>query len=141
MLRPELVQRKLHLIADDLGHLTGFGGITREELVADPIRLAAVERILERIVLRAIDVNEHLIAALAPARRRGPPASPTARRSSAPPITASTTPTSPTASPAAPASATSWSTSTTTSTIPSSTRPSAPRWKTTAATSRRCGLS
>lgn len=65
MLRPELVQRKLHLIADDLGHLGTFREVTREELVEDPIRLAAVERILERIVLRAIDVNEHLIASLA----------------------------------------------------------------------------
>lgn len=65
MLRPELVRRKLHLIADDLGHLGAFREVTREELVADPLRLAAVERILERIVLRAIDVNEHLIASLA----------------------------------------------------------------------------
>jgi uncharacterized protein YutE (UPF0331/DUF86 family) len=33
--------------------------------MADPVRLAAVERMLERIVLRAIDTNEHLISALA----------------------------------------------------------------------------
>ncbi len=62
MLRPEFVQRKLHLIADDLGHLGEFRDVTHDELVDDPIRLAAAERIIERIILRAIDVNEHLIA-------------------------------------------------------------------------------
>lgn len=36
-----------------------------DEFVADDIRLAAVERILERIVLRAIDVNEHILASRA----------------------------------------------------------------------------
>jgi uncharacterized protein YutE (UPF0331/DUF86 family) len=65
VLRPEFVERKLQLIADELDRLAAFRNISFEELVADPIRLAAVERILERIVLRAIDVNEHLIASLA----------------------------------------------------------------------------
>ena len=64
-LRPEFVERKLQLIAEDLGRLVGFRDVTLEELVADDIRLAAVERILERMVQRAIDVNEHLIGSLA----------------------------------------------------------------------------
>jgi uncharacterized protein YutE (UPF0331/DUF86 family) len=65
MLRPEFVERKLQLIAEELGLLTGFRDTTYDQLVNDAIRLAAVERMLERIVIRAIDVNEHLIAALA----------------------------------------------------------------------------
>ena len=65
MLRPEYVRRKLQLIADELGRLAQFRDVTYDDLVGDPLRLAAVERILERIVLRAIDVNEHLIASLA----------------------------------------------------------------------------
>src|SRR5687767_5568469 len=65
VLRPELVERKLQLITDDLGHLAAFRDDSLDELVADPLRLAAVERVLERIVLRAIDVNEHLVSALA----------------------------------------------------------------------------
>jgi uncharacterized protein YutE (UPF0331/DUF86 family) len=67
VLRPEFVRRKLQLIADELGKLIQFRDVSYEELVNDPVRLAAVERILERIVLRAIDVNEHLIASLATA--------------------------------------------------------------------------
>ena len=70
LLRREFVERKLQLIAEQLGRLTEFRDVSREELVADPIRLAAVERILERIVLRAIDVNEHLISALASGEER-----------------------------------------------------------------------
>lgn len=65
MVRPELVRRKLQLIAQDLGRLVRFKDITQEELTRDDVRLAAVERLLERIVMRAIDVNEHLISELA----------------------------------------------------------------------------
>lgn len=65
MLRREFVERKLQLIAEDLGRLASMREISFDDLIADEIRLAAVERILERIVLRAIDVNEHLISELA----------------------------------------------------------------------------
>ena len=64
-MRPEFVERKLQLIAEELGRLSGFADVSFEDLVSDPIRLAAVERILERIVLRAVDVNEHIISSLA----------------------------------------------------------------------------
>jgi uncharacterized protein YutE (UPF0331/DUF86 family) len=64
VLRPEFVERKLQLIVDDLGQLLAFRDTPYEDLVTDPIRLAAVERIVERMVQRAIDVNEHLISTL-----------------------------------------------------------------------------
>ena len=65
MIRPEFVRRKLQLIAEDLETLVGFRAETLPSLVGEPVKLAAVERMLERIVMRAIDVNEHLIAELA----------------------------------------------------------------------------
>jgi hypothetical protein len=65
VVRPEFIRRKLQLITDDLGQLALFRNISHADLVGDPIRLAALERIIERIVLRAIDVNEHVISALA----------------------------------------------------------------------------
>jgi uncharacterized protein YutE (UPF0331/DUF86 family) len=65
MLRPEIVRRKLQLIAEDLGQLAAFRDASYEEVTADFVKLAAVERMLERIVMRAIDVNEHLISELA----------------------------------------------------------------------------
>jgi uncharacterized protein YutE (UPF0331/DUF86 family) len=65
MLRPEFIRRKLQLIAEDLGRLAQFQDLTFQELIDDSLKLAAVERLLERIVMRAIDVNEHLISELA----------------------------------------------------------------------------
>lgn len=65
MLRPEFVTRKLQLITDDLGHLDTFRHVAHDALVADPLALATVERLIERIVMRAVDVNQHLVVALA----------------------------------------------------------------------------
>jgi uncharacterized protein YutE (UPF0331/DUF86 family) len=68
MLRPEFVRRKLHLIAEDLGRLARFRKESFAEVTGDFVKLAAVERLLERIVMRAIDVNEHLLGELATGR-------------------------------------------------------------------------
>ncbi|SFM59475.1 Uncharacterized conserved protein YutE, UPF0331/DUF86 family [Ectothiorhodospira mobilis] len=62
MIREDFIRRKLQLIGEDLGRLLRFKDLTLDELLADDIRLAAVERIIERIVMRAVDVNEHLLA-------------------------------------------------------------------------------
>lgn len=64
MLRPEFAQRKLHLIAEDLGRLLQYRDESWESITADFVKLAALERLIERIVMRAIDINEHLIAEL-----------------------------------------------------------------------------
>lgn len=65
MLRLEFLERKLQLIAEDLLRLSEFRRDSYEALISDPIRLAALERILERMVLRAIDANEHILSELA----------------------------------------------------------------------------
>jgi uncharacterized protein YutE (UPF0331/DUF86 family) len=66
--RAEFVQRKLQLIAEDLGRLAHLAGESYEAITSDFVKMAAVERIIERIVMRAIDVNEHLISELATGR-------------------------------------------------------------------------
>lgn len=68
MLRPEFVHRKLQLITDDLGHLDTFRRVSHDALVADPLALATVERPIERVVMRAVDVNQHLVVALTTGR-------------------------------------------------------------------------
>jgi len=70
VIRPEFVHRKLQLIADDLGRLVRFKDETLESLTGDDVKLAAVERMLERIVMRAVDVNEHLVSELATGEER-----------------------------------------------------------------------
>ncbi|MDZ7659454.1 type VII toxin-antitoxin system HepT family RNase toxin [Fodinibius sp.] len=64
MVRRELLGRKLRLIIDDLQLLVQFKDESLASLKRDEIKLAAVERMLERIVMRAIDVNEHLLSEL-----------------------------------------------------------------------------
>ena len=68
MVDREFVQRKLELITEELGHLVQFRGASFDEITGDFVKLAAVERILERIVNRAVDLNEHLIARTADGR-------------------------------------------------------------------------
>jgi hypothetical protein len=74
VVRAEFVQRKLQLIAEDLGRLAQLAGESYEAITSDFVKMAAVERIIERIVMRAIDVNEHLISSWPPAARSGSPA-------------------------------------------------------------------
>lgn len=62
MIRKAFVRRKLQLIADDLERLSRFANETLASLTEDDIKLAAVERVVERLVMRAIDINEHLIS-------------------------------------------------------------------------------
>ncbi len=64
MIRVDFVNRKCRLIAEDLSHLLHFKDDSLEEIAGDFIKLAAVERLLERIIMRAIDINLHLIGEL-----------------------------------------------------------------------------
>lgn len=64
MLNKEFVVRKIKLIQEELSRLEPFVGYTFDELSKDAIKLGAVERFLERIITRAIDINRHCIAEL-----------------------------------------------------------------------------
>lgn len=65
MIRKDFIKRKISLIQDDLVNLTIFSKYTFDEIAADFIKQAALERMLERIINRTIDINQHLIAELA----------------------------------------------------------------------------
>ncbi len=65
MVNPALVRRKMGLILEDLERLVEYRSFSLADMVGDYRRLAVVERLLERIISRAIDVNEHFIAELA----------------------------------------------------------------------------
>ena len=56
------INRKLDMIREDLERLKEFEGQTIAVIAKDPVSYAACERYLERIIGRAIDVNQHLIA-------------------------------------------------------------------------------
>lgn len=65
MIRKDFIQRKISLIQDDLAKLSKLADFTIKEVAVDFMKQATVERLLERIISRAIDINEHLIAELA----------------------------------------------------------------------------
>ncbi|MCI0680452.1 DUF86 domain-containing protein [bacterium] len=62
MINKELINRKLFLIAEDLERLREFTSLSFDEIAKDPVKHGATERYLERIIGRAIDINQHIIA-------------------------------------------------------------------------------
>ena len=62
MLNRDFVRRKISLIEDELTRLIEFEKLTLGEIASDYRTQAIVERLLERIIGRALDVNQHIIA-------------------------------------------------------------------------------
>jgi uncharacterized protein YutE (UPF0331/DUF86 family) len=58
MINKEFIKRKLLLIQQDLERLQEFAGCSVDEVAKDPVKHAATERYLERIIGRAIDINQ-----------------------------------------------------------------------------------
>lgn len=65
MIKEIFIKRKLDLIQNDLAHLVPLSKFSFEEISQDFMKQATVERVLERIINRAIDINQHLIFNLA----------------------------------------------------------------------------
>lgn len=64
MLNKEFVEKKVSLIEEDVKRLKDFGNMTAEEIFLNYEKQATVERLMERIIARAIDINQYLIRQL-----------------------------------------------------------------------------
>ncbi len=64
MINKELINRKIELIQTDLNYLSEFKQSSFDEISKDYKKQALVERFLERIINRAIDINQHFITEL-----------------------------------------------------------------------------
>jgi uncharacterized protein YutE (UPF0331/DUF86 family) len=64
MLNKDFILRKIKLIQEDLARLEPLSKAALGLAEKDSIEYAATERMLERIVTRAIDINKHLITEL-----------------------------------------------------------------------------
>ena len=64
MINRELIQRKLALNQQDLEYLKDFEHLNIDDVAHDPGKYAACERYLERLIGRAIDINQHIISEL-----------------------------------------------------------------------------
>ena len=61
MVNKDLIYRKIKLISKDLKGLKQISYLSEKEYVANPILEIQVERHLERIIGRMIDINYHII--------------------------------------------------------------------------------
>lgn len=61
MIDPVLVTRKINLILADLKPASPYGELTPEAYLSDPLNEVVVERYLERIIGRIIDINYHMV--------------------------------------------------------------------------------
>lgn len=59
MIVREFVSRKLQLIADDLHRLDAFRDLSYNEVIADPIRLAAIERMVRNVLVHEYNDADH----------------------------------------------------------------------------------
>jgi uncharacterized protein YutE (UPF0331/DUF86 family) len=58
------IRRKIKLIQEDLSELDNLAHYSFDEIFKDHIKYLAAERLLEKIIMRAIDINQHMIAEL-----------------------------------------------------------------------------
>ena len=65
MLRKDFIKKKTSLIQEDLGRLLVFKDFTLEEIASDFFKYNTLERLLEKIIMRAVDINQHIIGELA----------------------------------------------------------------------------
>lgn len=64
MFNKAFIQRKIKLIHEDLSKLKPLANYSFKDISADDIKMNAVERLLEKIIMRALDINQHLVAEL-----------------------------------------------------------------------------
>lgn len=64
MINEVFIRRKITLIQGEFSSLEKLSKYSFDEIVSDFIKQAALERILEKIIMRAIDINQHIIAEL-----------------------------------------------------------------------------
>ncbi len=62
MIDTEFIKRKIALITEELERLKEFKALTLDDTSKDFKTQATVERLLERIITRAIDINQHILA-------------------------------------------------------------------------------
>ncbi len=65
MINKKFVEQKIMLIEKEFDDLEKLAKFSFQEIVSDFLKLNSLERILEKIINRAIDINQHLIAELA----------------------------------------------------------------------------
>ncbi len=66
MLKTTFVNKKLSSIEKDLERLEKYSSLKQEEIFSNYEKQATVERLIERVINQAIDINQYIIKSLAP---------------------------------------------------------------------------
>lgn len=72
MVKKDFVEKKIDLIQEELLHLAEFSNFSLEQVSGDFYKYNTLERLLEKIIVRAIDINEHLLSELATEKTKIP---------------------------------------------------------------------
>ena len=72
MVNKKFVKQKIELIQKELVNLEKSSKFSFQEIVSDFRKQATIERLLERIINRAIDINQHLIVELSTGEMESP---------------------------------------------------------------------
>lgn len=72
MVNRDFIEKKLDLIQEELAHLAEFSSFSMEEVKKDFYKQNTMERLLEKIIMRAVDINEHIISELADEKTKIP---------------------------------------------------------------------
>jgi uncharacterized protein YutE (UPF0331/DUF86 family) len=65
MLKATFVNKKLSSIEKDLERLEKYSSLNQEEILLNYEKQAIIERLIERVINQAIDINQHIIKSLA----------------------------------------------------------------------------
>lgn len=72
MLNKDFIYKKISLMQEELANLSEFKNFSLDEIAGDFYKLNALERLLEKIIMRAIDINQHLLLELADIKTKAP---------------------------------------------------------------------
>jgi len=64
MLNKNFIEKKVALIEEDIYRLKNLSNISMKEIISSYEKQAVIERLIEKIITRAIDINQHLIKSL-----------------------------------------------------------------------------
>ena len=65
MLKKDFIYRKISLMQEDLTKLSELAKFSFSEIVEDFYKQNTLERLLEKIIIRAVDINQHILLELA----------------------------------------------------------------------------
>jgi len=72
MLKKDFVEKKIDLIQQELVNLSELKNFTMQEIAGDFYKYNTLERLLEKIIMRAVDINQYLLREIGDGKNDSP---------------------------------------------------------------------